>query len=307
MADATDADRARATPAAGHLSVRGDDGHPADTPFLFEQQGKRLGPAFAVSMGWHASLATLAIYLMGSGAGVTETRLILPERASDGIIGLAEPGPGGGGGGGGNRTPEPPRRAELPGREKISVPAAPPPPQVEALKPPEREPEPVAQLNIPAVTLGASTESLPGVIDAPPGPATLSQGAGQGGGAGTGSGAGVGSGIGSGLGEGMGGGTGGGVYRPGSGVTGPRVVRQVKPEYTAEAMRARVQGSVLLECVVRPNGRCTDIQVVRSLDPTFGLDQEAVEAAEQWRFEPGTRLGEPVPVLVTIELTFTLR
>jgi protein TonB len=81
----------------------------------------------------------------------------------------------------------------------------------------------------------------------------------------------------------------------------------VKPEYTAEAMRARVQGSVLLECVVRPNGRCTDIQVVRTLDPTFGLDQEAIEAAEQWRFEPGTRLGESVPVLVTIELTFTLR
>jgi hypothetical protein len=52
---------------------------------------------------------------------------------------------------------------------------------------------------------------------------------------------------------------------------------------------------------------CTDIHVVRSLDPTFGLDQKAVEAAGQWRFAPGTRLGEPVPVLVTIELTFTLR
>jgi TonB family protein len=46
---------------------------------------------------------------------------------------------------------------------------------------------------------------------------------------------------------------------------------------------------------------------VRSLDSTFGLDQEAIKAAKQWRFRPGTRFGEPVAVLVTIELTFTLR
>jgi TonB family protein len=72
-------------------------------------------------------------------------------------------------------------------------------------------------------------------------------------------------------------------------------------------MRARIQGSVWLECVVQPNGVCTQIQIVRSLDPTFGLDREAVAAAGQWRFAPGTRLGEPVPVLITIELTFTLR
>jgi outer membrane biosynthesis protein TonB len=47
--------------------------------------------------------------------------------------------------------------------------------------------------------------------------------------------------------------------------------------------------------------------VVRSLDPTFGLDQEAIKAARQWRFRPGRLMGEAVPVLVTIELTFTLR
>ena len=81
----------------------------------------------------------------------------------------------------------------------------------------------------------------------------------------------------------------------------------MKPQYTSDAMRAKIQGSVLLECVVRPDGSVGDIQIVRSLDPTFGLDQEAVKAARQWRFRPGMRLGEPVPVLVTIELTFTLR
>jgi outer membrane biosynthesis protein TonB len=46
---------------------------------------------------------------------------------------------------------------------------------------------------------------------------------------------------------------------------------------------------------------------MRSLDSTFGLDLEAMKAARNWRFRPGTRLGEPVSVLVTIELTFTLR
>ena len=65
--------------------------------------------------------------------------------------------------------------------------------------------------------------------------------------------------------------------------------------------------TVLLECVVLPDGTVGPVEVVRSLDSSFGLDQEAVRAAKQWRFRPGTRFGEPVSVLVTIELTFTLR
>jgi TonB family protein len=72
-------------------------------------------------------------------------------------------------------------------------------------------------------------------------------------------------------------------------------------------MRAKVQGTVLLECIVRPDGTVSDVQVLRSLDPIFGLDQEAIKAASQWRFAPGTRFGQPVPVLITIELQFTLR
>jgi protein TonB len=72
-------------------------------------------------------------------------------------------------------------------------------------------------------------------------------------------------------------------------------------------MRAKIQGAVLLQCTVRPDGSVTDIQVLRSLDPTFGLDEEAKRAARQWRFAPGTRMGQPVSVQITIELTFTLR
>ena len=97
-----------------------------------------------------------------------------------------------------------------------------------------------------------------------------------------------------------------GLVRPGNGVTIPRIIREVKPQYTAEAMRAKIQGGVLLECVVQTDGTVGDVRVIRSLDTTYGLDQEAIKAAKQWLFAPGTRNGEPVPVMVSIELTFTL-
>jgi protein TonB len=85
------------------------------------------------------------------------------------------------------------------------------------------------------------------------------------------------------------------------------LLREVKPQYTSDAMRAKIQGTVLVECVVNKDGTVGEVQVVRSLDSVFGLDQEAVKAARQWRFRPGTRLGEPVPVLITIQLDFSLR
>jgi periplasmic protein TonB len=98
-----------------------------------------------------------------------------------------------------------------------------------------------------------------------------------------------------------------GVFRPGSGVNLPRVTKEVKPQYTAAAMRAKIQGAVLIECVVNKDGTVSNVRVIRSLDTTYGLDEEAITAANSWLFEPGTRNGEPVPVLISIELTFTLR
>jgi TonB family protein len=232
---------------------------------------------------------------------------VLPEEANEHIVWLNEPGPGGGGGGGGNKMKEPPKVAELPGKDKITVPVEKPPKLEVKLEAKNDPPPQLEQLNIPAKMLGASTESLPGIIENAPGPPTLSLGSGSGTGAGTGTGSGIGSGVGSGLGAGFGGGTGGGVYQPGNGVSLPRILREVKPQYTSDAMRAKIQGAVLLQCTVRPDGSVTDIQVIRSLDPTFGLDQEAIKAARQWRFSPGTRMGQPVSVQITIELTFTLR
>jgi protein TonB len=90
-------------------------------------------------------------------------------------------------------------------------------------------------------------------------------------------------------------------------VTLPKLLHEVKPNYTSEAMRAKIQGTVLVECVITASSEVPELKVVRSLDPTFGLDQEAIKAARQWRFAPATHLGEPVAVIVTIELSFTLR
>ncbi len=211
------------------------------------------------------------------------------------ITWIATPGPGGGGGGGGNRMPDPPRKAEIvPPKPRAFTP---PPPK------PEVAPKPTPQMNIPAVTAVAE---LPGAMTQVPQP-TIAQGTGTGGGGGTGTGSGVGAGTGSGYGDGIGGGTGGGVYREGNGVTSPRLIREVKPTYTSEAMRARIQGLVKMEAIVLPDGSVGTVKVTKSLDPTFGLDKEAIRTVQQWRFEPGRRLGQPVPVLIEIEMSFTLR
>lgn len=97
------------------------------------------------------------------------------------------------------------------------------------------------------------------------------------------------------------------VHRPGNGVTLPTVVREVKPDYTQAAMQERIQGSVWLSCVVDESGDVRDIQVTRSLDKEFGLDQAAVDAAAQWKFKPGQKAGKAVAVRITLELTFRLK
>jgi TonB family protein len=98
-----------------------------------------------------------------------------------------------------------------------------------------------------------------------------------------------------------------GVFGEEDGVVLPRVSREVKPRYTAEALAARIAGDVLMTAVVLPDGTVGEVLVRRSLDPKHGLDREAVAAAKQWRFRPGTREGKPVAVRVWIQLTFSLR
>jgi periplasmic protein TonB len=292
---------------AGHLSVHLEGDHPIEVPFLLEQQQKRLGPAVAASLAYHVVAIVAVVLLIKYSPKPSAAAAVLPQQPNSNIVWLSVEGPGGGGGGGGNEMKEPPKQAEEVGKDKITVPVQKPPKLEPPQQPPKVEPNPIQQLNVPALSMAAAAQSLPGAIDAPQAPPSMSQGSGKGGGAGTGVGTGIGPGSGSGLGPGSGGNTGGGPMRPGSGVSNPRVLREVKPQYTSDAMRAKIQGSVLLECIVRPDGTVGDVQVLRSLDPTFGLDQEAIKAAKQWRFSPGMHLGEAVSVIVTIELQFTLR
>lgn len=90
-------------------------------------------------------------------------------------------------------------------------------------------------------------------------------------------------------------------------VKAPRVMREAKPHYTGDAMRARLQGNVVLVCVVERDGKVGEIRVKRSLDSKFGLDDRAIEALKTWTFAPGTLNGEAVPVAVEVEFTFTYR
>jgi protein TonB len=276
---------------------------PVETRFLFEHSQKRSASALGVSFLIHGGFFALAAWIAMHPQARSAVNPFHDTLNKD-IVWLDMAGPGGGGGGGGNQSPEPPQIAKLEGKEKITVPVAKKP---ELEKPNEKKPEenPVQNLNIPAETLSAANQVLAGAMEGIP--TSDSLGLGRGGGAGTGTGTGIGSGQGSGLGEGIGGGTGGGYYKPGNGVESPIPVFQPKPQYTSQAMRAKIQGLVLLECIVQPDGTVGRVQVLRSLDPTFGLDQEAVKAARSWRFKPGIRRGEPVAVLVTIEMAFTLR
>jgi TonB family protein len=87
----------------------------------------------------------------------------------------------------------------------------------------------------------------------------------------------------------------------------PQVIREVKPNYTREAMAALQQGLVFLEALVTPDGSVAGTRILHGLQPDFGLNEEAIWAVPGWRLKPGTSSGRPVPVVVTIELSFRLK
>jgi len=95
--------------------------------------------------------------------------------------------------------------------------------------------------------------------------------------------------------------------KPGPGVTMPVIVKRVTPDYTDEAKARRIQGNVVLGCVVLTTGAVDRVTVVRSLDAMYGLDEQAVKAMKQWTFKPGTKDGQSVPVSIQVEMTFTLK
>jgi protein TonB len=250
---------------------------------------RRVSGAVVCSVAIHVlALVVLSWLAYGRNSATAELResLHVPQR----IVWVAMQGPSGGGGGSKRRVPEPPRPVP-PQATQASVPVPPPtevPQDTLPPAPPTIEPQPLAFAEIAdASTAGAA---------APPA-AALGEGPGRG----------SGSGAGDGAGPGTSNGFGGGAYRPGNGVTSPVPVRRASPLYTPEAMRARAQGVITVECVVEPNGECGEVRIVRSFTPPYGLDRQALDAARRWRFRPGTRDGEAVPVLVSLEIEFNVR
>lgn len=160
------------------------------------------------------------------------------------------------------------------------------------------EPTLVAPPVIPLPHNNQTGNPLSAVLTAP------SNGVGLAGGIGGGSRGGIGDGIGSGFGIGIGGGYGGSIYTVGGGVSEPRVIYSPEPEYSDEARKARVQGTVTIAAVIDPQGRPQNLHVVNPLG--MGLDEKAVEAVRKWRFQPAMKDSHAVPVLVDIEVTFRL-
>lgn len=291
-------------PAGSYVTVRVAGLHPDEVPFLLDRTERRLGGAIGISVVVHV-VVVFALVMAVYFAPVPPIQTS-PDRPPNGLVFLRIEGPGGGGGGGGNKSIEPPRKAELEGLDKVALVVEKPP----SLKPtpPKPEPEPPKQdVNIPVLSVKAGTEEVPGTLEGLTAPIVTSQGSGVGGGGGTGSGGGQGSGAGTGLGDGQTAGFGGGAYRPGSGVTTPVVTFSPRPNYPPDAVRAKIQGEVWVDAVVLPDGTVGEVRVVRSLDATFGIDEEARRTAKRWTFRPGTRQGQPVPVLVTIAIQFNLR
>lgn len=131
-----------------------------------------------------------------------------------------------------------------------------------------------------------------------------SNGVGASGGIGSGAGGGVGVGEGPGFGPGHGGGTGDGVFRVGGGVSAPKPLSTPDPEYSEEARKAKYQGTCVLNLIVGPDGRTSNIHIARTLG--LGLDEKAIEAVKGWTFQPAMKDGRPVAVAVTVQVEFHL-
>lgn len=241
-----------------------------------------------VSIAVHAVILGALIYAATHVTQVVQTVNQATEKLDYIFLDQPKKGPGGGGGGR-PKDPEPPRKAEIVASKPAAVTPIPKPVDVVT-------PEVTVPISTPTAVV-----TLPGSLA----PVDASGIGAAGGGKGTG----IGTGTGSGVGEGSGGGFGGGTYDIGNGVSTPVLIHEVKPNYTGDAMRAKLQGVVEMEAVVLPDGTVDPnrIRITRSLDSVFGLDQQAIIAVKQWRFRPGLYKGQPAAVRVNVELTFTLR
>jgi TonB family protein len=205
----------------------------------------------------------------------------------------------GGGGGGGDRDKFEAPKGKIPKQamEQIT------PPAIVVRNQHPKLPVEATVVVPPQVKLAYNTPNLGNPTAAmPSGPP--SNGTGSGGGIGSGNGGGIGVGSGPGVGAGHGGGTGGGAFRVGGGVSAPKVIFEPDPEYSEEARKAKFQGVCVVQLIVGTDGRPHEIKVQRSLG--LGLDEKAIEAVNQWKFEPGKKDGTPVATIINVEVQFRL-
>lgn len=285
---------------------------------LFQRRAgshRRAGLPLALSSALHAAVIATVVMVTtaGLGSAAAPPDVLVDPAQKTRMIFLALPGPGGGGGGGGLLQKTPPPKAQRKGHSSLSspLPRREPPKRLEPVPEPRETPkpatlpaEPLPAIVAPVIAAPADVQDRSGVLDEGR-RESESRGSGQGGGVGSGKGTGIGEGDGSGIGPGSGGGTGGGPYRPGSGIQPPRLLQEVKPDYTEDARQRGVEGDVELEIVVRSNGTVGDVRILRGLGA--GLDQRAVTAVRQWRFAPARRLNTPVDVIVEVAVEFRLR
>jgi len=244
---------------------------------------RRVTGATVASVAIHGAVVLLIVFVLARDT--TPVRVAEPPPEMPRLVFLEAVGPGGGGGG--SPAPAPPR--------PIEIPRTPPPAPVPIEVPPPVVAPPPPQLIAPVMTPDAVSLQASGASSV----SLVAPGGG-------GRGAGAGPGRGDGVGDGANGGFGGGLARPGAGVDSPVLVRERKPAYTSEALRAKIQGQVELQAVVLEDGTVGDVVVVTSLDRRYGLDLEAIKAARQWRFLPARQNGRPVRIAVTMFLDFRI-
>lgn len=263
--------------------------------------GRRALGSGAASFIIHGVLLAAVVFSLLRAPEIS-TPLIAPPRISARLVYTPEMTNGGSAPAGGDKSAQPARSAQVMTARPVIAPAA-RPRRTETFTPHATVPDPLPAIAPPTAPLVEA-----GLRDAV---GTLAEvrldldARGPGDGRGINGGRGPGGGHG-GRGPGEGTGDEDGVW-PGDGVSWPQLIQEVKPNYTADAMRAQLQGLVELEIVVLPDGSVGRVSIVRSLDTRFGLDAEAIKAVRRWRFDPARRAGKAVAARVGVELSFNLR
>jgi TonB family protein len=93
------------------------------------------------------------------------------------------------------------------------------------------------------------------------------------------------------------------ALRVGGGIAPPMKIRDVRPVYPPEALAAGIEGVVILETKIGADGSVEEARVLKSVDKQ--IDQAAIDAVRQWKFDPTLMNGQAVPIIMTVAINFT--